>query len=555
VTTLVVCAAALLGIAVTTLTRPLAPQALLLAAGLSVMAVPLVWRKPHARRLAVVACALSLGAARGGLPEVLLASSGAAPPGAGPGQNLVAALAPVREAARHTILSYLPEPQASLAAGVLLGGSGHLDPAFRRELERSGLGHLVAIDGFKQVVVAAAVGALATRVFGARIEFLPILVAIGGYTLISGAHPSAVRAALMVGLAQVAAAGGRLADPLTSLALAILGMALLEPRVLLDVGLQLSASATLGIVLLWPVLRRWLRLRKLPKLIAEPLGLTLAVTLACLPVMLSSFQVISVISPLAHIVAVPLLAPVLVSAALLALAGAAPVPPLVAAAAWLAWLPASLLAVTIHVFGSLPGAALSTGRAPPVLGVALAGALLGCGVWHLPEFRHRRYVWSRWRVHHRRALVPAGIGAACLGAAAVLSLTRGDGRLSITRLPLSAGQAVFIRGPTGQTTLVVTGRADSRALADRVADHLALWEHKLDRVVVLDPGAEKALGLTLARYPADELTRASSAAQVPAGPGQTLTVASERGQLLVSAPEPGPTSGPTTSAARPGSAD
>jgi competence protein ComEC len=553
--TLVVCAAAILGIAVTTLIRPPAPHAVLLAAVLSAAGVPFVWRTPRTRRLAVVACALSLGAARGALPDMLVASSGNTPPPrtAGPGETLVAALAPVREAARHNIASYLPEPQASLAAGVLLGGSGRLDPGFRRELDRSGLGHLVAIDGFKQVVVAAAVAALASRLFGARIDFLPTLLAIGGYTLISGAHPSAVRAALMVALAQMAAAGGRRADPLTSLGLAILGMALLEPRVLLDIGLQLSASATLGIILLWPVVRRWLRLRKLPKLVAEPLGLTLAVTLACLPVTLSAFQVVSLISPLAHIVAVPLLPPVLLSAAFLALAAATPFTPVVAAAAWLAWLPASLLAATIHVFGSLPGAALSTGRAPPALGVALGCLLLGCGVWHLPEFRQSRYAWSRWRARHCRALVPVAVSAACLSAAAVLSVARGDGRLSIAPLQLSNGHAVFIRGPTGRTTLVVQGRPHGRALVGEVADHLALWEHKLNRVIVFDPGGEKALGLTLARYPADEVRRAGSIAEVEAEPDQVLTIASERGPLVVSAPAP--TSGPTTSAARPGSAD
>jgi len=69
---------------------------------------------------------------------------------------------------------------------------------------------------------------------------------IGAYTLLTGAHPSAVRAALMVGLATLAALTGRVADPLTSLLLAALAMAALEPRVLLDIGLQLSLSATLG---------------------------------------------------------------------------------------------------------------------------------------------------------------------------------------------------------------------------------------------------------------------------------------------------------------------
>jgi competence protein ComEC len=129
--------------------------------------------------VALVACALSLGAARGTLATPLAWPLATAPPDA------VAMLAGARQAAGARISSYLPEPQASLATGVLLGGSGHLDPAFRRDLVRSGLTHLVVIDGFKQVVVAAAIGALATRCLGARLATAPVLAAIGGYALIS----------------------------------------------------------------------------------------------------------------------------------------------------------------------------------------------------------------------------------------------------------------------------------------------------------------------------------------------------------------------------------
>src|SRR5207248_11588414 len=103
-----------------------------------------------------------------------------------------------RSDAQGAIAAYLPEPQASLASGVLLGGNGHLDAAFRRELHRSGLAHLVAIDGFKQVVVAATVGGIGTRLFGMRTGTLTSVAAISGYTLLTGAHASAVRAGLMV---------------------------------------------------------------------------------------------------------------------------------------------------------------------------------------------------------------------------------------------------------------------------------------------------------------------------------------------------------------------
>jgi len=547
----VLCAAALVGIVVTDLTPAPTLGPLLLAALLSGFAAPLVWRRRIWRMLALIACATSLGAVRGTLSDRSV--SGLAPPGA----SAVGALAPMRDAARAGILGYLPEPQGSLAAGVLLGGRGHLEPAFRSDLERSGLGHIVAIDGFKLVIVSAAVGALTTRVFGARLQTTALLAAIGGYTLLSGGHPSAVRAALMVGLTQVAALGGRQADPLTSLGMATLGMALVEPRVLLDIGLQLSLSATLSLVLLWPVLRRWLRLWAVPKHVGEPVGLTLAVTLGCLPVTLATFQTVSLVSPVAHVLAVPLLPVVLVCAACLALAAALPLPPFViSGAAWLAWLPSSLLAATIHLFGGLPGAAVSTGRLPPLAGLALAIALLVCGVWHLPELRAPRRAWSIWRIRHRATLLPATLIGACLGVVALCSLMLPDRQSGVTPLALGRGQAVFIRGPTGRTALVVQGSTDGRLLVDQVADHLAVWEHKLDLVIVCDPGAERAVGLTLARYPADQLVRGTPASQrLNVGMGQALSVTSAGGQLAVSIAEAVPTLAPTTSAARPGSAD
>ncbi len=549
-TVILLCAAALLGLAVTDLTRPPSLAPWLLVALLGGSAAVLVRRQRAWRNLALLTCALSLGAARGALPRV---SPWPSADGTGPPAAAVATLTAVRDGARGGISRYLPEPQASLAAGVLLGGSGQLDPAFRRDLDRSGLGHLVVIDGFKQVVVAAAVGGLATRYLGARLAVAPVLAAIGAYALVSGGHPSAVRAALMVGLARLAALGGRLADPLTSLGVATLGMALIEPRVLLDVGLQLSASATLGIVLLGPVVRR--RLRRLPGLVAEPLGLTLAVTLGCLPVTLSAFQVVSLASPLAHIVAVPLVPVVLVTAALLAMVSGVPAPSFVSVVAWLAWLPASLLAATIHVFGSLPGAAVSTGRLPPLAALLLAATLLGCGVWHLPELTQRRRACASWLKNHRATLAPYWVIGFGVAALAVVGLTRPTGRASVSQLALSRGQAVFVRGPTGRTLLIVQGSADAQGLVNAVADHLAVWEHKLDQVVVLDPGAERALGLTLARYPADQLTRAGPPLRLDLGADQSVTVASTNGRLSVSVAASEARLAPTTFAARPGSAD
>jgi hypothetical protein len=315
-------------------------------------------------------------------------------------------------------------------------------------------------------------------------------------------------------------------------------MAAVDPPVLLDVGLQLSLSATLGIVLLWPRVRP--RLKGLPRFVAEPAGLTVAVTLATLPVTLSAFQLVSLVSPLAHILAVPLLPVVLLSTGLLALVS--PIPPLAALVGWLAWLPATLLVDIIRLFGSLPGAALSTGRLPPLATASLALLLLVWGLWGLPEASALR---ERLRAANARARVGGGftgelpVGAApeipklalpaaclatCLTAAALLQAVRPDGRLHVQTLMQARGEAVFIRGPTGRTTLVVGGRLDGVSLATQVAGCLAVWEHGLDAVLQLDPDAQPGLGPTLAHYPAAVRLDAAADARLDVGGGAVLDV-------------------------------
>jgi ComEC/Rec2-related protein len=535
-----ICAAALVGLAAGDLIR-LDAARLLAAASAALLGAALAWRGPAWRLLALATCAAALGAARASTAAGLAAPPplvggpyasdgsryrGPGASGAGIGDDargdrsvasepqpsspaspdrpanappLASLIGDARGAIERGVRRNLPEPQASLALGVLLGGSGKLDAGMRVQLQRSGLAHLVAIDGLKQVLVATALGRLSARLIGPFLGALPTLAGIAGYTLLTGGHPSAVRAGLMVGLATVASLTGRISDPLTSLLLAVVLMAVVQPPVLLDVGLQLSLSATLGIVLLWPRLRR--RLRGLPRWIAEPVGLTLAVSLATLPLMVSTFQLVSLVSPLAHVVALPLLSAVLVTAVLLVLAS--PLAPLGAIVGWLAWLPATLLVAVIRFFGSWPAAAVSTGRLAPLAALCLAAGLLAWGAWGLPELHAARLALVGRGAAVRRWGAPVACVASVLATRAMLGMVRPDGQLHVDRLALARGEAVFVRGPTGQTVLLVRGPAEALSLQREVADHLALWEHKLDAAVQLDAGAANALALIMTRYPAD----------------------------------------------------
>lgn len=277
----------------------------------------------------------------------------------------------------------LPRPHALLAFGMLFGGSGLLGPELQGALRASGLGHLVAVSGYNLVFVAGALVWASRRLLGARWALLPALAGVVAYTLLAGAPPSAVRAALMVAGALIAARVGRLADPLTGVLMAAALMSAVSPPVLLDVGFQLSVAATLGLVLLAPRITRLLSW--LPRPMGQALAVAFAAQLATLPISLAVFQQTSVISPLANLLAAPLVPLIMAGAGVLVVL--LPVPALADVGAAIVWVPTYILVELVRVMARLPGAVLTTGRLPMEAALLASAVLLLWGTGTLAAGR------------------------------------------------------------------------------------------------------------------------------------------------------------------------
>jgi competence protein ComEC len=100
------------------------------------------------------------------------------------------------------------------------------------------------------VFLLAAVGVPRTRWL---LFVLPLIV---GYTVATGARPSAIRAGIMAVVFLSAPLLGRRGDGVASLALAAVLIALWNPQQLLDVGAIYSFTVVTGIMILYPVLMR-----------------------------------------------------------------------------------------------------------------------------------------------------------------------------------------------------------------------------------------------------------------------------------------------------------
>ncbi len=196
------------------------------------------------------------------------------------------------------IVNHFPSPQAELLSGILLGIKSNLSREFKDDLVNTGTLHVVVVSGYNISLVASFFLSFAFLIGRRKASFLALLSIIL-YTLLVGASPPTIRAAIMGSLTIVALILGRQVLALYFLGLTAYIMVLLNPANLTDVSFQLTFAATLGIVCLTRPLSR--RLIKVPKQVRESLSGTLAAQILVVPLIFYYFGNISLLSPLVNV--------------------------------------------------------------------------------------------------------------------------------------------------------------------------------------------------------------------------------------------------------------
>lgn len=211
----------------------------------------------------------------------------------------------LRHDAEHLLQVALPEPAASLAAGLILGVQ-QLPTSVADDFRKIGTSHIVAASGYNvSVVLAMLLGALSYFMKRQRAFWL-LLAGIVAYVCVAGAGAAVVRAGIMGAITIIAMHSGRKSSVRNLLALSAAVMLLGNPRLLRDdVGFQLSMLATIGLVILSPWVTK--KLSFLPKAfqIRESLAATLCATIFTFPILLINFHQFSLLSPIANLLILP----------------------------------------------------------------------------------------------------------------------------------------------------------------------------------------------------------------------------------------------------------
>jgi len=230
----------------------------------------------------------------------------------------------------------LPEPHAGLLAGLLFGTNASLSPEFYDALVVSGTLHIIALSGMNITIMEDLIGKTLLRFVGKRVASAITIGIVVWFVWFVGASPTIIRAAIMGSVSLIAVIFGRQYWALLSWGIAIGIMLIVRFDWLFHISFQLSAMATLGIILFGKdtvvvssrknqdpniyiingsgretLIESFRKAgRFIVRIFGDNLRFTLAAQLFTIPIIMVSFRRFSLVSPFANLAIGWVIAPV-----------------------------------------------------------------------------------------------------------------------------------------------------------------------------------------------------------------------------------------------------
>ncbi|MBN1189362.1 MAG: ComEC/Rec2 family competence protein [Dehalococcoidales bacterium] len=424
----------------------------------------------------------------------------------------------VRLSMARSLSAALPEPQASLAQGILLGIRSSIPDALKNELTVSGTTHLLAISGMNLTIVAGILVTAGLWLFGRRhyIYVWLALLMIWFYALLSGMQPPVIRSAIMTSIFLTAELLGRQKNTMVPLVFSAAVMTGITPSILWDVSFQLSFLGIAGLIFLGPLLQKAARkgitriigeanrFSRLVNAVSDSLCVTLGAVIAVWPVIAWNFGIISLAGPLATLLIAPVLSPIILTTALTALIGLIS-PPAAQVAGWMAWVFLSYMQWMVHIFA---WPALASVNSMPLNGAAVGAYYFVLTI--IVRFGRRLKKLADWTrsaagllkkvsvngleklpgVSIKIIIIPLLLAAVISSLAAA---TAPDGDLHVCVLDVGEGDAILIRN--GNQTILIDGGPGPQPALSGLGNHLPFWDRTIDLVVLTHPHLDHLTGL------------------------------------------------------------
>ena len=225
----------------------------------------------------------------------------------GHGYTILSLLLEVKHALMARIESVISEPEVGLGEGLLLGVQQALGQDIEDAFRATGVIHIVVLSGYNIMLVVTFVMYVLAFFIPMRMRLVFGTVAIILFACTVGLSATVIRASIMAVLALVAKSTGRTYAVVRALMIAGVLMLLYNPYLLVyDVGFQLSFIATLGLILVTPLISPYLHFMPTFIGLREFLTATVATQIFVTPILLYQMGQFSVVAVVVNLLVLPM---------------------------------------------------------------------------------------------------------------------------------------------------------------------------------------------------------------------------------------------------------
>ncbi|MFQ5752330.1 MAG: ComEC/Rec2 family competence protein [bacterium] len=248
-------------------------------------------------------------------------------------------LQPTKMAFQNTLRQYISPPEGAILGAMTLGDKSKLSRDTKEKLNKAGVRHITAISGMHISILTILLMSMFLwfGMWRSHAFYITAIIMLL-YILLTGASPSAIRAGVMGSAVLFAPVIGRMNVSLRMLVFAAAGILAFDVELLGNIGFQLSFLAVFGIITISPLLQNMLEKFPNPWHFQDILIMTISAQVFTLPILLSNFGQISLVSVPANLLIVLVLPFVLAFGFLFLIVGT-----LVQPLAFILSLPVSLL--------------------------------------------------------------------------------------------------------------------------------------------------------------------------------------------------------------------
>jgi competence protein ComEC len=249
----------------------------------------------------------------------------------------------------------------SLLEALMVGFTDDLDQGLLKSYADTGVIHIIAISGMHLALICQILQLILQkgdqRKSGKWVKLVVIITCLWGYSLLSGASPSVIRAAVMFSVVLFARNIGRETILYNTLAASAFILLCFDPYWIFDTGFQLSYAAVLSLGLFSKPIRELLSFKnKLLEAIWNATSVSMAAQVLTTPVSIYYFHRFPTYFLIANLLAVPLSSLILIGGIVLCICDS--FHPMAQLLGWILGLLIRILNGFIEYISRLPGAVI-----------------------------------------------------------------------------------------------------------------------------------------------------------------------------------------------------